>query len=158
MILKEGIEIANLANLQSKMDKVLGYLKKNDYSFLPISASELVSYFEGDAPSGDTITLAMVLESKWLFIHELIELSELKRMGFSISSQLLFDNPSEVFFAHLIAVEWELALSFREGDHLWVKNRLKDIENWLTDPLILPGQVLRCQQLISKYIFLISNP
>lgn len=142
--------------VQSKIDSIINLLRKNDYIHVSISASELISYFEGEAPSGDCITLSMVLELKWLLVHEIVELSELKKNNFNIDHQLLLTHPSEVFSAHLIATDWELTLASKDGDFNWIKKRLVDIDNWLKDSSLSTEQILYCNKLLSKFRSLTS--
>ena len=142
---------SELSIIQKKIDSTIEYLEKRNYSSLPVLALELVSYFEGDAPSGDAITLPMILNSKWLLLHEVIELSELKKKGFTISSQLLFDHSKEVFSAHLTATSWELALASQDDDANWVQKRLEDIKSWLTDSSLPPDQVHICKDFLANY-------
>ncbi|MBN1329731.1 MAG: hypothetical protein JXA54_09685 [Candidatus Heimdallarchaeota archaeon] len=137
--------------IQNKINETSDYLVVNKYPPVILHTQELQAYFEGEAPSGDSITLDMVLQSKWLIIHELIEITELKKQGFTISSELLLKCPEEVFNAHLIATEWELDLATKEGDHKWVQQRLKDIQNWLEDPSLKIEFFARCMKLLKKY-------
>ncbi len=69
-----------LVEIQKKINLFRTLLLKNSYLIEEIYTQELIDYFEGEAPSGDTITLDNVLQSKWLLIHEIIELNELKKM------------------------------------------------------------------------------
>ncbi|HUT82786.1 MAG TPA: hypothetical protein VMZ29_16440 [Candidatus Bathyarchaeia archaeon] len=134
-----------------KISEIGKYLITNNYTPVDIYVQELQAYFEGDAPSGDSITLDMVLQKKWLLVHEIIELSELKKQSFTINSNLLFTQPAEVFNAHLIATEWELALALKENDRQWIQKRLKDIQSWLADTSLNNELKARCKKLYQMY-------
>ena len=68
----------------------------------------------------------MVLQSTWLLVHEIVEINELKKLGKTIHSSLLRDEPSLVFDAHLIATDWELTLASSEEDFEWIKKRVEN--------------------------------
>lgn len=137
--------------IERKIIEVYLFLNENNFFPLKITANELLDYFKGDTPSGDTITLEMVLDSKWLLIHEIVELSELKKEGFEINSDILFTNPKEVFEAHLIATEWEIHFANKENDHQWIKRRRKDIQNWLDDSSLNEELKTRCIKLLQMF-------
>ena len=134
--------------IQEKIDSIIGILLDNKYLMGNISAKELIAYFEGDAPSGDVTTLQDILNSKWLLIHELVEINELKKKGLEISSKLLFTHAESVFETHLIATEWELKLANEKKDADWIKRRLKDIETWLEDPTLSMRLKEKCINLL----------
>jgi hypothetical protein len=143
--------IWNNDSIQDLIDSTLTYLKEHKYPIIEIHVEELIDYFEGDAPSGDTITLEQVLQSKWLLVHEVVEISELKKLGYSIAFDLLISKPIEVFKAHLTATEWEFQLARKEDARDWIKKRLNDVRNWLEDPNLQPSFVSKCQELLQEY-------
>jgi len=150
MTRKEPIQ-KRITEIQKTIDAAIEFLLAFNYHPLPIIAKELAAYFEGEAPSGDSITLEMVLQSKWLLLHELVELSELKKQGFTITAELLFSHPEEVFRAHLIATAWELKIADKEGDDLWIQKRLQDVQHWLEESTLKQDLKEKCQQLLQKY-------
>ncbi|NHJ06148.1 MAG: hypothetical protein EAX90_15075 [Candidatus Heimdallarchaeota archaeon] len=141
----------DIESIQIKIKAICEYLKEHRYPVEEIYAHELIAYFEGDAPSGDSITLEMVLESRWLLIHEIIEINELKKHKLLISSELLVTKPLLVFHAHLIATEWEFSLALHEGSNKWVKRRLNDVRTWLEDPSLPLDLSAKYQELLQKY-------
>ncbi|MBK5112136.1 MAG: hypothetical protein KGD59_04485 [Candidatus Heimdallarchaeota archaeon] len=138
-------------SIQKKIDTISDYLREHNYSIVEIQAKELISYFDGEAPSGDTITLEQVLQSKWLLVHEVVEICELKKLGYSISFDLLVSKPIEVFQAHLTATKWELQLAKKEGADEWIRKRLNNVRSWLEDPNLLPTFTSKCHELLQKY-------
>ncbi|NHJ86952.1 MAG: hypothetical protein FK734_15930 [Asgard group archaeon] len=137
--------------IKDLINETIDLLKSQNYTIVKISASELIAYFEGDAPSGDTTTLNQVLDNKWLLIHELVEINELKQLGFEISSKLLFTESSKVFEAHLVAIDWELHFALNDSDINWISKRLDDVRNWLKDPDLSKTLHEKCQALLLKY-------
>lgn len=140
-----------LVSIQRKIDFFRTLLMENNYPIEEIYTQELVDYFEGEAPSGDTVTLDKVLLSKWLLIHEIIELNELKKMGFKISGSLLFSESEKVFHAHLTATEWELDLAFEAKDFSWIATRLIHVKSWLEDSSLSKESINRCKAMLVKY-------
>ncbi len=144
-------KIMKIQFIQEKINSISRYLAENNYPVVEIQAEELIAYFEGEAPSGDTTTLKDVLQSKWLLIHEIVELCELKKTGYIITSDLLVSIPKIVFQAHLIATEWEFKIALKNKAKDWIKKRLEDVKNWLEDPTLQPESIIKCQELIEKY-------
>ena len=136
---------------QKKIDLIYSILREANYNAEIITLEELEKYFEGEAPSGDTITLEMIFKSKWLLIHEIVECSELKKLGYKIEFNLLHTKPQEVFLAHLEATDWELKLASKAGDMKWVKKRLFDVKSWLDDPNMVSKLKNRIGEILSKY-------
>ena len=121
-------------------------LTKND-----VSPEELVEYFSGDTPTGDKTTLRMVLDNPWILLHELVEIQTLKKMGLKITRHLLWDNQQEVYEAHLIAFEIELAVANKHGDNQWIERRIQLIPSWIEDSSMPPEMRLKYQALLRKY-------
>ncbi|MCE7745180.1 MAG: hypothetical protein GPJ52_08620 [Candidatus Heimdallarchaeota archaeon] len=141
----------NTEIIQEKIVWMSEYLKEHKYPIVKIKAEELIAYFKGDAPSGDTTTLEQILQSKWLLVHELVEISELKKQGYSITFDLLVSKPTVVFQAHLIATDWELQLARKEEDYAWIRKRLNDVKNWLEDSSLPSNLTTKCNKILEKY-------
>ena len=134
------------SKLESKVKDVGNLLGITD-----IGVDDLASYFDTESPYGDTTTLEDVTSSKWLLVHELYEIHELKKMGFEISGKLLYSNPEEVNTAHVAATKVELEMAFADGDTEWVKLRLRDVRNWVEDPDMTAEQLKSCEFLLERY-------
>jgi hypothetical protein len=137
--------------IQDQIDKIEILLKKTVIQYQSVSAEELNNYFDDIPPSGDETTLFDVLNNQWLLIHELIELSELKRINLKISSQLLKTHPVEVDYAHITATEYELKFAKDGNDHNWISMRLKDINAWFEDEMMPIDLRARCSKLIKDF-------
>ena len=148
---RKKVHHTKIADIQQAIDVAIEFLEVYNYHLSPITAEELIAYFEGEAPSGDSIELEMVLQSKWLLLHELVELSELKRRGFTITAELLLSHPEDVFRCHLIATACELEIADKEGDDLWIQKRLQDVQQWLEESTLKADLKEKCLQLLQKY-------
>ena len=111
----------------------------------------MVNYFKDPAPSGDLTDISDILHNKWLLIHELIELSELKGMNLKISAELLRTHPTEVDYAHITATEYELKFAKKGNENIWINSRLKDIISWGEDELMPDDLRSRCHKMVEKY-------
>ncbi len=142
----------SIQEIQMKIEHIEIILAKESIDYHHISAGELIEYFKGPAPSGDLTTLSDILENRWLLIHELVELSELKKLKLEIFSSLLRTHPAEVDYAHIIALEYELKFANQGGDNEWVIRRIRGIKSWLADDEKMPSEIKsRCHKLIEKY-------
>ncbi|MFX0094751.1 MAG: hypothetical protein ACFFBD_23645 [Candidatus Hodarchaeota archaeon] len=147
--LPSGME---LDSLQEIITKAQDFIKENNIPLIDISSEELIEYFAGETPSGDVTTLADVLDNQWLLIHELIELSELKRVGLSISFSLLFTHLTDVYEAHVTATEWEFYLAKQMGDEDWIVIRLPLVTSWLNHDPDFPTHLReRLHNLLASY-------
>ncbi len=99
-----------------------------------VTPQELLEYFSGETPTGDTTTINDVLLHPWLLLHEIAELKHLKFRGFVISRKLVWDNYLDVLEAHIAATAVELKIATMHGDYVWVSKRVKLIPLWLEDP------------------------
>lgn len=96
-----------------------------------VTPHELLEYFSGDTPTGDTTTINDVIEHPWLLLHEIAELKHLKLRGFVISRKLLWDNYMDVLEAHIAATAIELKIAKIHGDFKWISKRVSLIPSWL---------------------------
>lgn len=141
----------DLQAIQELIEETKQLVEGHNLSLQEVYAEDLVEYFSGETPTGDTTTLVMVLDSRWLLLHEIIELSELKRMGHEISSKIPFTHQKEVYHAHMTATEWEFRIAKEKNDLDWVKQRISLIPSWLEDPEMPPVLRKRCKKLLSMY-------
>ncbi len=141
----------NYHDVQVLIDNIELILMKSVENYQNISSEELISYFDEPAPSGDLTTLSDILDKKWLLIHELVELSELKLMNLQISSHLLRTHPMEVEYAHITATEYEFKFAREGNDNGWIESRLKDVRTWLEDDDMPEDLKCRCFYLIDHF-------
>lgn len=115
-----------LSEIKDKITKTTKVLRSIGYDFVEVSAQEFCDYMTGEIFSKDTTTLDDVLGSEYLMIHELVEISELKRMSKTINKRVIVDSPkTAIYDAHLTAMETELEYALQKKDFFWVKIRLR---------------------------------
>ncbi len=118
-------------------------------NLIEITAGDLITYFSAESPYGDITTIDDVLQSRWLLIHEMVELSELKRMGLEINDQILLEHMEEVNRAHITAAEIEFKAA--EDDRDYIERRIKDVDNWIGDDELSDDLRERCVRLKERY-------
>jgi hypothetical protein len=87
-------------------------------------------------------------------IHELVEISELKKMRRTIDKRVIVDSPkAAVYDAHLTAMETELKYALYKHDAFWAKIRLRQHkEGVLGDDPNLPEELRpRAEEIYEKY-------
>jgi hypothetical protein len=123
----------NAIELSRAIERTREYLAGNDVYTETVTPNDIIAYFDGEAPSGDTTALEDVVRQRWLMIHETVEVSELKRRQLQVSASTLRDHPYEVHQCHLIATRTEFRLARQENDSKWLRMRVPLIRTWLND-------------------------
>ena len=70
-----------------KLREATGKLREVEYESQHTSPKEFYDYMTGETPTGDIVTILDVLENDFLMIHEVVEISELKKLGISTNRQ-----------------------------------------------------------------------
>jgi len=140
-----------LKGISVKIRKAKNALRQIGYNAANVSAKEFYDYMTGEIFSKDKTTLLDVLGNEFLMVHELVEMSELKRMWRTIDKKVIIDSPKTVIYeAHFKAIELELEYAMFKKDYFWAKIRLKQHkESVLEDDPNLP-EILKPR---SKEIF-----
>lgn len=155
-------DIERLFNrINVKIKEATRILKQLGYESENISAREFYDYMTGETPTGDTVTLYDVLRNEFFMIHEVVEISELKRMGISINKQTIMRYYPKVYEAHITAMDYELTHALNKKDYEWFKRRFVSPEIFLSqlnDPYLppeynyLPQQLTpKCKSIIKKF-------
>jgi DNA-binding transcriptional ArsR family regulator len=121
------VEAMNISSksIEKRIDYFLGILHvKLNYICDHVSYDELYSYLTGDTPTGDVIDFNNVIENKYYFIHEIVEICELKRRGIDISGETVVKYYPKVYEAHIEALDKELGYAFINNDLEWIKDRV----------------------------------
>jgi hypothetical protein len=107
----------------------------------------------GEIFTDDQITLEAVLENQYLLIHEVVEISELKKKGITIDNKVIVDSSREVIYsAHFDAMDFELKYVQLKGDNELFKKRLQTINEVLNSDLWLPDNTkAQAIEILSKY-------
>ncbi|MGQ9641120.1 MAG: hypothetical protein ACUVUF_03210 [Candidatus Bathycorpusculaceae bacterium] len=134
-----------------KIKEAVKILKRLGYDCGAISPKEFYDYMMAETPTGDTITLEDVLRNEFLLVHEIVEISELKKMNVLINKQTIIKFYPNVYEAHFTALDYELSYALNKRDYEWLKQRLKNFQSQLDDPY-LPQEFWHLKQkLSSKY-------
>jgi hypothetical protein len=129
--------------IDAKIRKAEDALKQFGYEPADVSAKEFYDYMTGEIFSDDPTALRDVLGNEYIMIHELVEISELKRIGRRIDKHVIMETPKIPFYtAHLTAMETELKYALYKGDTYWAKIRLRQHkESVLDDDPNLPEEL-----------------
>ena len=128
-----------LPEISEKIKGTMKVLKELNYEAEEVSAREFYDFMTGEIFSEDKTTLRDVLDSDYLMIHELVEISELKKTGRRINRRVVVDSPRTVIYeAHLFAMEFEMDYALMRGDLAWLKERMGHHRGVLFDDPNLP--------------------
>ena len=147
-------EIDSKIRIAKRALKPFGYVEKD------VSAQEFFDYMTGEIFSDDPTTLRDVLGNEFLMIHELVEISELKKMGRTINKRVIVDSPkTTVYAAHFTAMETELNHALQKGDTYWARFRLKQHKtSVLDDDPNLPQELRpRAEEIFKRFSKLIET-
>jgi len=141
------------AEIEDKIKITMKRLKEMNYDVENVSTKELYDYMTGETFSGDKTTLREVLNSEYLMIHEVAEISELKKMGRKIDKRVIVDSPKAVIYkAHFFAQELEMDYAFKKKDYTWLKLRIGHHKLVLLDDPNLPENLKpRAQEIYDKF-------
>jgi len=124
--------------------KHLGYVCES------ISPKEFCDYMMGETYTCDKTMLNDVLGSGLLMLHEVIEISELKKRGVQINNMTLTScDKAVVYEAHLTATEYEIKYVLSRGDLTWIRLRLSHAREWLKDENLPENLVERLRSIVS---------
>lgn len=114
-----------LNEIAEKLDTTIRIVEKLGYEPEKVSAKEFHDWMNREIFSEDTTTLNDVLSNEYYMVHELVEISELKKAGFKIHKRVIVESPREVIYrAHFYAQEFEMDYAIRKRDYSWMKDRL----------------------------------
>jgi len=143
-----------LSEIENKIEAAKKALRSIGYIFKEVSAQEFYDYMTGEIFSEDTTTLDDVLGNDYLMVHELVEISELKKMGQTIDKRVIVDSPKTIIYdAHLTAMEIELNYALYKRDYFWVKIRLRQHKESIleNDPNLPEEMRPRAEKLFEKF-------
>ncbi len=141
----------SIDKIEDAVDEYSDLLKEAGIEANDVKPQELVDYFSGTPPTGDTTTLHDVVSHKWLFLHEMVELKHLKLKGHEISTSLLWDAQEDVLGAHIAATAVELKLALKHDNREWIRKRVKSVSSWLEDSDFPERFREACEHLLDHY-------
>lgn len=140
--------------ISSRISEARRALKEFGYDPVDVSATEFYDYMTGEIFSDDSTTLQDVLNNEYIMIHEVVEISELKKQGRRIDKRVIMETPKTPFYmAHLNAMETELRYALYKRDTYWAKIRLRQHkDSVLDDDPNLPDDLRpRAEELYERY-------
>jgi len=147
-------EIGSKIRVAKRALKRLGYVEKD------VSAQEFFDYMTGEIFSDDPTTLRDVLGNEFIMIHELVEISELKKLGARINKRVIVDSPKTMIYAaHFTAMETELNYALLRGDTFWARCRLNQHKTSVVDddPNLPKEMRPRAEEILKNYRKLIET-
>jgi hypothetical protein len=137
-----------LPRIKTKINEARRILKQLGYESESISPKEFYDFMAGETPTGDVITLNDVLCNEFLMVHEVVEISELKKMGIPINKETVMVYYPEVYKAHITAMDFELTHALNRRNYKWLKRRLAAVT--VEDPY-LPQEFSYLRQELAPY-------
>ncbi len=142
------------SEIDAKIKKAKEALKQFGYNAADVSTKEFYDYMTGELFSDNPTTLRDVLGNEYIMIHELVEISELKRIGRKIDKRVIMETPKIPFYTtHFDAMETELKYALYKSDTHWARIRLRQHkESVLDDDPNLPEELRpRAEEIYEKY-------
>ena len=143
------------SEIDARIKKAKEALKQFGYNAADVSTKEFYDYMTGELFSDDPTTLRDVLGNEYIMIHELVEISELKRIGRKIDKRVIMETPKIPFYTtHFDAMETELKYALYKSDTYWARIRLRQHkESVLDDDPNLPEELRpRAEEIYEKYL------
>jgi len=148
------------AQIEAKIRKAQKTFKQLHYSLEKISIREFYDCVTGEIFSEDKTTIQDVLGNEFLIIHELVEMSELKKMGIEINKRTIMEAPKAMIYTvHFTAMEQELNYALLKKDTFYAKIRLwQHKESVLDDDPNLPEELRpKAEEILEKYNKLVAE-
>ncbi len=148
-----------LIEIQEKIRNETRIIISLGYEATHVSAREFHDWMTGVIFSEDATTLQDVLDNEYLMVHELVEISELKKMGYKITKRVIVESPREAIYkAHFFAQDFEMNYALTKKDLSWVKERFEHHKRMLYDDPDLPIELRPTAQAIyDKYLKIIKE-
>ncbi len=141
MLLKEDIKrIKNICN------------KLREYGVeCNVSIEEFIDYMSSPTYVQDSFSIRDIIDNDYLLMHELIEITILKKLGYRITPNILREAYPDTYLAHLKALEKELEIAYMNGDLEWVRKRLTDLYSYLYDPMLPNTLIDKVKSLLNRF-------
>jgi len=139
--------------IKAKIAETAHILLDHEYDLHLVTEREFYDWMTGEIFSEDQTTLRDVLGNMYLMIHELVEISEMKKRGAVINTKVIVDSPRElVYTVHFYAMEYELNYAFMKEDFYWLKLRLgHHYKVLISDPWMPESIKPRAQEIWDKF-------
>ena len=142
--------------IEFRLNQVIELLNEFEYELNACTSRELYDYLTGTNFKDSRITFRDRLGNEYLFLHSIIEISELKDAGVEINSKTIMEAPKDVLYgAHLKAMDYELGYCLILEDFYWLKHRLahlgRDIKTDEHMPEELKGRAMEIYNSFLEY-------
>ncbi|MDH3365436.1 MAG: hypothetical protein OEM29_05480 [Thermoplasmata archaeon] len=137
------------SEINQAVEEARRLLKSHGYE-CATTTEDLVCWFEADTPFEGDPGLDEILTNPLIVAHELVEIENVKRMGLSLTKDVILENLEKVDDAHLKATEIELELAASTKALRHIRNRLKNIEMWSEDATVTPENKEKYRRMYSK--------
>ena len=150
-------------NHKSVFNRVL----KRYFPDAQVSWDDLLIYLSAYTYKDDKYRIDDILGNDYLLLHEIYEISCLKREGLRIDRNVIIKNREAVYQCHLRAMDFEIGRACEEGKIEHVRRRIKDLKSYLIDPYLPENLRNEVKKIIEKhgmcsnfgvYALLIYNP
>ena len=112
-------------SIEYRLEQTSEILGELEYDVAECTADEFYGYISRDTHHGLAVTVRDIIGNEYLMFHEVVEVSELKRLGVPVGEDTHSKGPREkVYEAHLNAMEFELEYALLLEDYYWLKHRL----------------------------------
>lgn len=112
-------------SIEYRLEQTNELLGELEYDVVECSADEFYGYISRDSHHGPAVTVRDIIGNEYLMFHEVVEVSELKRLGVPVGDDTHSKGPQDkVYEAHLNAMEFELEYALLLEDYYWLKHRL----------------------------------
>ena len=122
--------------LKDKLKGILEYLRVRYGLDCDLSYSELISYLTAESYERDKVSVEQILKSDLYLIHEVSEACIIKRLGYKLNREVILRAYPKTYEAHLKAMEIELKEALDRGFIQHLRQRCKDLNSYLEDPLL----------------------
>ena len=129
--------------ISQRLDEAFSCITEIGYELVRCSEREFFDYMTGEIFSEDKTTIRDVLENRYLMIHEVVEISELKKLGLDINLRVIIDSPRELIYqAHFYAMNFELEYLQISNEPEFFMKRINDHYCVLTSDPWLPESMM----------------
>ena len=113
--------------MESRLARVLRLLLKYGVQ-CDVSPDELAAYLESPTYENNAVKPEEILNNELLLLHEVAEICFLKKMGHVISRNIIINAYPDTYYAHLKAIDVELAEAERQDKSDWIARRCEDLK------------------------------
>ena len=116
-----------------------------------VSWDELLLYLSAYKYEDDKCGIDDIFKNDYLLLHEIYEISCLKRKGLKIDRDVIIKNREITYECHLRAMDFEIGKACEEDETEHVRRRIEDLKSYLTDPHLPENLRKEVKKIIEKY-------